>query len=208
VHTLANLFRKSNRAKEAQPIVVVSGLPRSGTSMMMAMLEAGGLPPLTDKIRTPDDDNPRGYYEFERVKQLDKGDTGWLSEAEGKAVKVISALLTHLPATGSYRVLFMRRQMEEILESQRAMLLRRGQSADPKGDTEVEALMAAHVAQVRRWLDQQPNIRTLEVDYNQTLTDGAAAARQINAFLGGWLDEARMADVVDRKLYRNRGQTN
>ena len=96
--------------------------------MMMKMLEAGGIPPLTDKIRTADDDNPKGYYEFERVKALDKGDTEWVVDAQGKTVKVISALLKHLPSGYPYRVVYIRRNMTEILASQRKMLLRRGEA--------------------------------------------------------------------------------
>ena len=107
---LKKLFQSTTK----EPIVIVSGLPRSGTSMMMKMLEAGGIPPLTDEIREADTDNPKGYYEFERVKKLDKGDIAWLPEAEGKSVKVISALLKHLPAEYDYRIIFMRREMTRI----------------------------------------------------------------------------------------------
>ncbi|HZD55295.1 MAG TPA: hypothetical protein VE136_01120, partial [Anaerolineales bacterium] len=99
-------------------MTIVSGLPRSGTSMMMKMLEAGGVPPLTDEIRTADRDNPKGYYEFERVKKMPDGDKAWMVEARGKSVKVISALLEHLPPQYDYKVIFMRRDMNEILASQ------------------------------------------------------------------------------------------
>ena len=105
------------------PITVVSGLPRSGTSMMMKMLEAGGVPLIIDNLRTSDEDNPAGYYEFEPVKKLGKGDSGWLADAQGKAVKVIAALLVHLPAAYTYQIIFMHREMSEILASQRKMLL-------------------------------------------------------------------------------------
>ncbi|NJN53987.1 MAG: sulfotransferase [Anaerolineae bacterium] len=117
--------------KTDQPVIIVSGLPRSGTSMMMKMLEVGGIPPLTDQIRTADNDNPKGYYEFERVKQLDKGDTAWVADAQGKVVKVISQLLRYLPADQEYRVIFMRRNMDEILASQQKMLINRGGRPQP-----------------------------------------------------------------------------
>ena len=107
----SNLFGGN---KDSNTIVVVSGLPRSGTSMMMKMLEAGGIPPLTDKIRTADDDNPKGYYEFERVKKLKDGDSAWLDDAKGKAVKVITALLTYLPDTYNYNIVFMERALPEV----------------------------------------------------------------------------------------------
>ena len=128
-------------------ITVVSGLPRSGTSLMMSMLEAGGLPPLTDDIRQADEDNPKGYYEYEHVKKL-KEDAAWLADARGKSVKIISALLMQLPAAYTYKVVFMRRNMREILASQRHMLVRRGEAGDPIGDEEMSALFNRHLQQV------------------------------------------------------------
>ena len=116
--------------RRRKPIIVVSGLPRSGTSMMMRMLDMGGVPVLTDEIRAPDLDNPKGYYEFERVKKLPQGDIAWLADAQGKAVKIIGALLRHLPAAYTYKILFMRRAMVEVLASQRQMLIRRGEDPD------------------------------------------------------------------------------
>ena len=106
-------------------ITIVSGLPRSGTSMMMRMLEAGGMPVITDNLRTADDDNPRGYFEFEPAKKT-KDDPSWLNAAEGKAVKMIYKLLYDLPDRLEYRVLIMRRNMQEVLTSQRKMLDRMG----------------------------------------------------------------------------------
>ena len=124
---MTGFLKKLFTQQAEQTITIVSGLPRSGTSMMMKMLEAGGIPPLTDEIRTADTDNPKGYYEFERVKKMDKGDTAWLENAQGKSVKVISALLKHLPSDYRYRVIFMRRDMSEILASQKKMLDHRGE---------------------------------------------------------------------------------
>lgn len=200
------LFSKLRRAP-SQPVIVVSGLPRSGTSMMMKMLEAGGLPILTDQVRAADEDNPKGYYEFERVKQLDKGDHAWLPEAQGKAVKVISALLEHLPPDYTYRVLFVERRMEEVLASQKKMLARRGEPTDRVSDEEMARLFAKHVQKVKLWLSAQPNFSVLYVDYNRMLADPWPYVRQINQFLGGRLDEARMVEVVDPALYRNRAGT-
>ena len=111
------LFPSFRFGKHRQPIVIMSGLPRSGTSLMMSILSAGGLPVLTDHQRKPDADNPKGYYEYERVKKLARGDTKWLSKADGKVVKIISALLMYLPETYSYKIIFMHRHMSEILES-------------------------------------------------------------------------------------------
>ena len=185
-------------------IVIVSGLPRSGTSMMMKMLEAGGLSLLTDHLRTPDEDNPKGYYEFERVKQLPKGDTAWLAEAEGKAVKVISALLEHLPPTYHYKVIFMNRNMQEVLASQRKMLIRRGEDPNKVSEEELARLFQKHLRKVKNWLRGQPNMEVLEIDYNAMIANPLPYVQRINAFLGGWLNEEAMIQVVDPTLYRNR----
>ncbi|RMD50647.1 MAG: sulfotransferase family protein [Candidatus Thermofonsia bacterium] len=198
---LKNLF-KSTKTK---PVVyIVSGLPRSGTSMMMKMLEAGGIPPVTDAIREADPDNPKGYYEFERVKQMDKGDVAWLKEAQGKVVKVISALLKHLPADYQYKVVFMRRNMPEILASQRKMLTRRGENADAMDDEKMAALFEKHLTQIEAWLAEQPNFETLYVHYSDVLADPKAQVDRVAAFLGGNLNIQAMGEVVDPNLYRNR----
>jgi hypothetical protein len=190
----------------SQPIVtVVSGLPRSGTSMMMKMLEAGGILPLTDEIREADADNPKGYYEFERVKKLDDGDTAWLEEAQGKAVKVVSALLKYLPQGYTYKVIFMRRKMEEILASQRQMLIRRGEPTDAANDEELMELFAKHLAQVQAWGDEQPNVDVLYVSYNDAMENPLGQAIKVNHFLGDTLDVENMAAVIDQVLYRQRG---
>lgn len=198
------LFKKLFKSEDVQPVVVVSGLPRSGTSMLMKMLEAGGIPPLTDSIRTADDDNPKGYYEFERVKAMDKGDTDWVSDAQGKVVKVISALLKYLPAEYQYKVIYIRRNMPEILASQRKMLVRRGENPDKMDDEQMTELFAKHVAQVEQWLSAQPNMSVLYVHYSDILSDPQSQATRINEFLGSRLDAEQMALVVDPNLYRNR----
>jgi hypothetical protein len=186
-----------------QAITIVSGLPRSGTSMMMKMLEAGGLEPLTDNIRAADEDNPRGYFEFERVKQIEH-DKEWLEDARGRAVKLISALLKHLPPTHNYKVIFMRRAMPEILASQRQMLIRRGEPGDTVPDDKMAALFDKHVAQVESWLGAQPNIETIYVSYNEVIKDCRPHAERINDFLGGTLNVNAMTEVADRTLYRQK----
>jgi hypothetical protein len=186
-----------------QAITIVSGLPRSGTSMMMKMLEAGGLEPLTDNIRAADEDNPRGYFEFERVKQIEH-DKAWLEDARGRAVKLISALLKHLPPTHSYKVIFMRRAMPEILASQRQMLIRREEPADAVPDDKMAAMFEKHVAQVESWLAAQPNIETIYVSYNEVMKDARPHAERINDFLGGALKVDAMIQVADQTLYRQK----
>ena len=199
-----SFFQK--RESVPAPVIVVSGLPRSGTSMMMKMLEAGGVPVLTDELRSADEDNPKGYYEFERVKAMDKGDTAWVADAQGKAVKVISALLQYLPADHEYRVLFIHRNLAEVLASQRKMLRRRGEDEDAVSDEEMTRLFELHLADVEGWLEQQPNMRTLHVDYNAMLVDPHPFVAQIDDFLGLGLDREAMEAIVDPALYRNRSR--
>ncbi|HEX73188.1 MAG TPA: sulfotransferase family protein [Candidatus Hydrogenedentes bacterium] len=190
-----------NNAREF--ITVVSGLPRSGTSMAMRMLEAGGMPILTDRIRRPDDDNPKGYYEFERVKRL-KEDKAWLPDAVGKAVKIISFLLPELPHTHSCRIVFLRRAMPEVLASQRHMLIRRGESAEADDDAQMAQVYAKHLKQVEAWIAAQPWVQALYLEHRAIIDHPAAAATAMNAFLGGGLDAAAMAASVDATLYRQR----
>jgi len=195
------LFKKES---SNHVVTIVSGLPRSGTSMMMKMLEAGGLPPLTDEIRTADKDNPKGYYEFERVKKMPDGDKAWMVEARGKSVKVISALLEHLPPEYSYKIIFMRRNMTEILASQKKMLIRQGKPTDKVSDEELAKMYEKHLAKVQAWLATQPNVSTLDVDYNMLLENPRQYLEQIQQFLGTPLNVDNMGNVVDPALYRQR----
>lgn len=187
----------------ADVVTIVSGLPRSGTSMMMRMLEAGGLAVLVDGIREPDDDNPQGYYEFERVKKV-KEDQAWLPDARGKVVKMVSALLVDLPPRYAYRVIFMRRRMEEILASQRRMLLRNAKPWSDDDDAKMTGLYGAHLKQVEGWIARQRHLSALYVSYNDLLASPPEHAERVNAFLGGGLDVSRMVSVVDRALYRQK----
>ena len=184
-------------------VTIVSGLPRSGTSMMMKMLEAGGLDLLIDHIRGADDDNPNGYYEFEPVKQT-KSAPDWLDRARGKAVKMVSALLRDLPPGHRYKVIFMRRRMQEILASQRQMLVRQGKPTDTTGDDQMAALFDKHLTQMKTWLAQQPHIDVVYVDYNRLLENPAEWIESISALLGGRLDTDAMGAVVNPDLYRQR----
>lgn len=184
-------------------ITIVSGLPRSGTSMLMKMLAVGGLSPLTDGIREADADNPGGYYEFEKVKQL-KRDTAWLESARGKAVKVISQLLDQLPPNRPYKIVFVLRKMDEILASQRAMLARRGQPHNRVSDAEMADAFGRHLNVVQQWLAEHPQMKVLYVNYAAVLRDPLATSHEIKAFLARPLDVLQMASVVDESLYRQR----
>lgn len=171
--------------------------------MMMQMLEAGGIPTLRDNIREADEDNPRGYYEFELVKQISRDQT-WLKEARGKAVKMVSALLTQLPNGYNYKVIFMRRQMEEILASQKIMLGRRKQPADKISDQQMAALFQKHLGEIQKWIAEQPNIDVLYLSYNEMMRDPVGQVGRIDQFLVRSLSKEQMVSVVDRALYRER----
>ena len=176
--------------------------------MLMGMLAAGGLETVADGIRAADDDNPKGYHELERVKELDKGgDVSWLDAAHGKTVKVISFLLQHLPSTHHYKIVFVRRSLEEVLASQRTMLERRGESGGDADDTEMAKMFAAHMTKVERQLAARSNCDVLYVDHRAALQTPRAVASEINRFLGDRLDVEKMAAVVDQQLYRNRANT-
>ncbi len=185
-------------------ITVVSGLPRSGTSLMMQMIHAGGLEAVADGQRTADVDNPRGYFEVEAIKKL-KQDSSWLTEAEGKVLKAISMLLFDLPPQFSYRVIFMIRHMDEILASQKEMLKRRGtlQEGGPS-DAQMQQYFESHLAKVHKWLAEQPNFKVLYCHYHDVVKDPVDAAKSVHAFLGGALNVDAMIGAVDPALYRNR----
>jgi len=192
------------RFRFGAPIVVVSGLPRSGTSMAMQMLSAGGHPVITDGIREADDDNPKGYYEEERVKDLhrDGEDTTWLRNSRGKAIKIISFLLRHLPSDNNYKVIFMRRDLPEVLASQTKMLERRNEPNDTD-DAQMMQIWKDHLWKASYFLKHAAHMEHIEILYSEAVADPMAQARRIRDFLGRELDVERMAQVVDPSLYRN-----
>jgi len=187
-------------------LTIVSGLPRSGTSMMMRMIDAGGIPALTDNVRVADEDNPRGYYEFEPVKKT-KDDPSWLRTAGGKVVKMVYRLLYDLPADRTYRVVFMRRHLEEVIASQDVMLTRRGRAGGELGQDKLLGMFETQLAEFTEWVARQPNFNILYVDYNDVLKGPDAAARAVNEFLGGDLDTDAMRKVVEPGLYRQRADS-
>ncbi len=187
-----------------EPIIVVSGVPRSGTSMTMKMLDAGGIPLITDKVRLPDEDNPKGYFELESVKSLgEQDDKSWLAEARGKAIKIISHLLRELPDHHAYKVIFMNRSIQEVIRSQNKMLIRRGEELSGD-DQNVNALFEQHLRLIQAWLRKQQNFSVLDLHYSEVINDPLRGAAQIAGFLKTDLDQQRMASVVDPSLYRNR----
>lgn len=190
-------------ASEKQFLTIVSGLPRSGTSMMMRMLETGGLPVMTDRIREADDDNPNGYYEFEAVKQT-KEDASWLESSNGKVVKMVYRLLYDLPEDRDYYVLFMARNLDEVLASQRVMLERSGVGSDGISDDQMRKMFQGEIKKFFDWIGDRPRFHCHRVDYNALMQDPYKELSRVNEFLGGGLDLDAMASTVDKSLYRNR----
>ena len=171
---------------------------------MMRMLQLGGMDVVSDSIRKNDEDNPRGYFELERVKSLKKaGDKSWLGEAQGKAVKVISFLLSDLPDEFNYKIIFVHRHLDEVLASQARMLERRSET-NKTSDDDMKASYTAHLKDVESFLESKLNFDSFDVQYDQVIRDPKAHANKINEFLGGTLDVSAMTAAVEADLYRNR----
>jgi len=200
---LKNIFTRQIPKKINGKLIIVSGLPRSGTSMMMKMLAEGGLPTVVDSLRQADEDNPNGYFEIEQVKALKDGENKWLYHARGKVVKVISYLLEFLPDDLSYDIIFMEREIGEILASQQKMLQRRNESST-LSDTEMEAQFREHLRAVKYWSARKPNMRILFVKYSEMVGSPADLCRSISDFLDIPLNLKAMQAVPNRSLYRNR----
>src|SRR5579872_4129879 len=188
-------------------ITIVSGLPRCGTSLMMQMLAAGGVPVLSDGERKADDDNPRGYFEWEPIKQLPK-QPSLIDQAEGRAVKCISQLLMALPSNRSYRIIFMRRPLREVLASQAEMLRRRGTTGPAMDNSALLKAFEAHLKQVELWLKEKSEASVLQLNYHDVLREPLLTSQRIEEFFAMPLDTKAMADEVVPTLYRQRAQEN
>ena len=184
-------------------ITIVAGLPRSGTSMMMQAIEAGGIPALTDGIREKDVDNPKGYYEFEAVKKT-KADPSWVKEAEGRVVKMVYSLLYDLPDDHEYRVVFLQREMKEVLASQRKMLERSGRQGAKVGDEKLAELFNEQLEKFYKWIADKDNFSIVLIDYKNMIKFPAEQAEKVDELLGNILDKEGFVSVVDPSLYRNR----
>ena len=184
-------------------IIVVSGLPRSGTSLMMQMLKAGGLPLYFDTKRQADVHNPKGYFELEAVKNLPQ-DTVWLRHAVGKAVKIISHLLPALPPDFYYRIIFMQRDLKEVILSQNKMLLQTEKPLGALKENELAEYFKNHLIQTRQRLLQQDNIELLDVPYSALLEQPEHWAKLIVKFLNKNLTVREMLKQIDSTLYRSK----
>jgi hypothetical protein len=186
-----------------ESIIIVSGLPRSGTSMMMKALKSGGVPILTDNIRKKDQDNPQGYYEFEPVKKT-KQDSSWLKKAQGKAVKMVYRLLYDLPPDYYYQVIFMQRNIKEVLASQKEMLKRK--EKEPEAEEEMEYLFKKELKKFQNWINKQNNFKLINVNYAAVIKDPVKEFKKVKKFLepGKKINVLKMAQIVDPDLYRIR----
>jgi hypothetical protein len=182
-------------------VSIVSGMPRSGTSLAMQMLRAGGMPLLTDERRPADAHNPRGYFEYEPVKRL-AADSSWVKSARGQAVKIIYRLLHHLPGDVSYKVLFLERDLGEVFESQQEMLRSKNDPAALQDRQRILSALAADLIQAKAWLSQQANLQLLTVPYAEVIRRPLDWSCEISRFLDG-LDQSAMAAAVDPALYRH-----
>jgi hypothetical protein len=185
----------------AAEVIIVSGLPRSGTSLMMQMLSNAGVEVVTDSIRAADVDNPRGYFELEQVKKI-KQDASWLPAMRGKAFKMVSQLLYELPATERYRIIFMERNLDEMIRSQDKMLARLNRPAAPSDD--IKRSFVGHLTRLRDWLARQSNMEVLYVSFNDLLERPESESTRVSQFLGGKPNVEELARTVDPSLYRNR----
>jgi len=198
-----NLFKREEPKPVNKKIVVVSGLPRSGTSMMMKMLAEGGLSTVVDNLREADEDNPNGYFEIEDVKALKDGQNKWINDARGKVVKVISYLLEFLPADLTYDVIFMDREIHEVLASQKKMLARRNEVSSIS-DEAMEKQYREHLKAVKYWLPRQANIRVKYVKYDEMVKSPETLVPSLIEFLELPLNAEAMKAVPNPSLYRNR----
>jgi hypothetical protein len=205
---LLDFLKRAFRRQQGEPIVVVSGLPRSGTSMLMKMLDAGGMEIMTDSERIADIDNPKGYFEYERIKDLEKeSDKSYVREGRGKVLKVISFLIKDLPDDNDYRVIFMRRSLDEVLASQNKMIQRLGTEDSTAAEEAMKEAYRNDIVRTRILCKNRPNFELIEINYKNTIEDSAATAHSVNAFVGGHLDETAMREAVDSSLYRNRSKS-
>jgi hypothetical protein len=173
--------------------------------MLMQMLAAGGVAVMSDGLREADEDNPRGYLEYEPVKNLLK-DASWLGQGRGKAIKIVAPLLGAIPAELPCRVIFVERDVEEVLDSQARMLVRRGKSIEMSAERRglLKAEYARTVARVKAMLARRAGTRVLSVGYRETVSNAGLVAARVNEFLGGGFDVGKMAAAVDAALHRNR----
>ncbi|MFM7074874.1 MAG: alkaline phosphatase family protein [Planctomycetaceae bacterium] len=192
-------------AVRGDEVLVVSGLPRSGTSMLMRVLERGGVPLLVDRVRGPDDSNRLGYYEYEPVKSLAStgvSERGWLAGARGRAVKVVAPLLRHLPPGSPTRVIVLHRPLGQVLASQEAMKARLGTVAGATSATVLARQFGAEMERIDALVAARPAWQVLHVSYERMLADPEGECRRIGRFLAAPFDAAAAATAVEASQRR------
>jgi len=182
-------------------IVIVSGMPRSGTSMLMKALKDGGLEPLTDGVRTPNEDNPNGYFEYEPVKNL-KNDNSWMKDAIGKSVKIIYKHLNLLPTDYQYKIIFVERNIDEIISSQKKMLINMGKK-NTFSNQVLKIVFEKEIQKTKQWLLKN-KFEVLYVWYNLILSDPKKQMERVKNFVESDVDLDKMVSTVDPKLYRTK----
>lgn len=192
---------------DSEYVIIVSGLPRSGTSMMMKMLKSVGIPVLEDGIRKPDENNPNGYFEYELVKKL-KQDDKWLDDAKGFAVKIVATLLQYLPKRIHYKIIFMERDINEIISSQRKMLSRMKNEENAQDDSTMSKIYTQHLEKVKLYANKNKNMDVLYISYNEMLINPYKEGKKISTFFGSCLNVSEMISAVDKDLYREKRNKN
>lgn len=187
-------------------VYIVSGLPRAGTSMAMALLQAGGIDLVVDGVRAADEDNLGGYFEYEAVKGI-RDDVSWIYAARGKGIKVVSPSLRYLPRDLRYRVVFMRRDLNEVAASQEQMLRRLGKDVGASRAQMID-LMQRHLQEVESWLARSEYVEVLFLPYRDVVEDPLSACRRLIDFLSLSANPLEMAQVVEKKYYRQRADAN
>lgn len=183
-------------------IIVVTGLPRSGTSLVMQILQSMGIDLFTDNKRSPDQSNPRGYFEHELVKTIEY-DTSWIKKVEGKAIKIVSPLLVYLPNNYNYKIIFMDRVLDEIVQSQEKMLLVNG-VPNPQIEPEViKQIFIKDLKQAWSWIRELSHSESLEISHSKLLKKPESELEKVNGFLNIKVDLENTLKVIDKKLYRS-----
>lgn len=200
----ADRVKSPNEMDPKESIIVVTGLPRSGTSLMMQMLDNGGAELLVDGVREADADNPKGYLEFEKTKSL-ASDNSWVENAKGKVIKIVAPLLENLPAEYDYKVVFMYRNVDEVVQSQTKMLERNGQSGANLTPEKLKAVLNYQLEMAAKMLTDK-GVATIRIPYRRTLDQGEEMAQAVKDFVGLDLDTEKMISAIDKDLYRNRNE--
>lgn len=186
-----------------ETITVVSGLPRSGTSLLMQMLDKAGMQMFVDNVRQADDSNPKGYFEHEAVKSLARN-KAWVNQAVGKVVKVVSHLLFHLPDNYHYKIIFVDRDLSQILKSQQKMLIKKGKNKKESYSITLEMSYKKNLEKVDKWAKTHYNVEILHVNFSNLINNGIVEAKKIIEFLNINAKPEDIAKAIDKKLHRTK----